>query len=129
MTTAETTAETKQEKEEEEEEEEERVELKPENVKSRPRLESSEKGTGINWEKDQDMARISSSEASIMRRLLSHPHFRPNRSRCEVYQGSVTTVYGRLPIGCLKIGPNSRQSAGHHRVVSDSVLSDPDDED
>ena len=111
------------------EEEEEEVELKPENVKSHPRLESSGKGTGINWEKDQDMARISSSEASIMRRLLAHSHFRPDRSRCEVYQGSVTTVYGRLPIGCLKIGPNSRQSAGHHRVVSDSVLSDPDDED
>lgn len=112
-------------------------------TESDPTREATEKETAFYFSKQDDRLVVTSSERTIMRRVLSHPEFEL-RSYSTTMDGDKTgvrsvteeeyaadghdgrkpvySVTGTLPIGAIKISAKSRQSNAHSSVVSDGVL-------
>lgn len=97
-------------------------EIDPEDVSEDSRLTPPEKETIVQFTKDDDRINIFTQEGGLMYRLLNHPEFSVNDSRCVERDGNVVGVDGTLPVECLtmKVGP--RKDSGHSRIISNGVF-------
>lgn len=99
-------------------------ELNPDDVETDDRLMDSERETIVRFAADEGQAHVFSEEAGVCRRLLMHPEFEANVSRCRERNGAIESVTGTLPIGCLSVGLTPRSESGHADVVTRRVLSE-----
>jgi len=93
----------------------------PENVSVREdsRLETFEKETTININGNDNQAKIFSAKAGIIRRLIQHPEF--TVTAYTKHKENITSITGRIPIGCISIGSKPRKSTSLSAIVSNSV--------
>lgn len=84
-------------------------------VASDPTLSSAERETCIRWSADESRATVHSDEPAIVRALLAHEHFETTEERRS--DGTVVSVRGTLPIGCLTVKGTRRSSDAHYKVV------------
>lgn len=104
-----------------------------------PGLTPAERETNLTLSHDRDSARVFSEEAAVVRRLLAHEGFTPDR--VGVHDGETTRtvsfdeavaatgvddlvvrVRGRLPVRYLKVGAVGRNHDHHADIVSKEVL-------
>ena len=83
-----------------------------------PNLYPEEKETSIWFSRSDDRATVHTDEASLTRRLLAHPEAEPIPTNMTIRDGNVMSFYGTVPVGCLKVLSNPRESGGHYSVVS-----------
>jgi len=95
-----------------------------------PDLLPTEKETIIRWGKVDDRVHIFSEEASIVRRLIRHPLFETDSFRIyndssgewtrtgDYSTGRITSIWGSIPIGAIKIQSGCRSHSAHCHVVS-----------
>ena len=78
-----------------------------------------EKETAIGFNTRADKFVIDTQEGTIMRWLLRHPHFELQRAiaRREGRGLKIIHVIGTLPIGCLLLKGNPRNTSSHARVL------------
>lgn len=104
-------------------------------VSESQRLTAEEKESTYRAEKGNDEMFVYSAVGSTIKRLLAHPEFdidlirqETNDDELEVIDGDLEEgfdgrrrtvgVKGKLPIGTLKIKPNSRSDSGHAPTVT-----------
>jgi len=98
-------------------------------------LSSVEKETIIRFSEADDNVSIYSEEASIVRRLIHHPHFEVDSllvntdgakgrrfKPTDFNEGSITGVDGSLPIEALVVQPSLRDTSKHSEVISEATL-------
>lgn len=83
-------------------------------------LRPCEKQFSITGVKVDDRVRVHSEIASVSRRLLNHPHSVVERTREE--DGTIVAVTATIPVSCVVIAAEGRQSEDWRKVVSEEVL-------
>jgi hypothetical protein len=93
-----------------------------------------EKETSIHWDRTSELATVESYDRTIVRHLLQHPDFQPSILTVQGSSDRVTSrkktpteiseddtiigVYGKLPIGALKVMKSARSNNHQNQVVS-----------
>lgn len=98
------------------------IDIDTDDVAENSDLTPEEKETNVTFDKRDDVAKVFTAEAGIMRRLIQHPE--ADIVSCVERGGSVVGLNAELPVGCISIKASPRKHGGHANVVTSSVMRD-----